>query len=568
MAEPPNRQRTRPAEPPPHGRLGRYRQVLEILARHGFGWLLGQLGLTRRMLTFPWGPLGHRPPPAPTQAEHLRLALEELGVTFIKLGQILSTRSDLLPPEYVAELQKLQDAVPAEPIQVIQTQIERELGSPPSEIFARFDMEPIGSASIGQVHSAQLKTGEEVVVKVQRPGVEALVEEDLAILRDLSRAAGRTFWGRIYDLPALVDEFASILRRELDYLVEGQNAERFRHDFLGDPRVRIPRIHWDYTTRRVLTMERLEGIKISDLQALEAAGVDCRRLAAEAAQLTLEMILEHGFFHADPHPGNFVVMGGEVIGLLDFGMVGHLDEITRDGLLFLLLAIANQDMDRVIDQLLALGVTGSSLQLDRLRNDLSHLLSLYWGVPLKEIEVGRVIEEALAIIRRHRLQLPTNLVLLTKTMAMDEGLARSLDPEFSAAEVLRPYVLRLVRRRYLPQHWAKRLLPTLLDLSQMAVTLPRRTERLLTRLERGNISVNMRVQETDHVLEVLNSVASRLVLGMLASGFAVAIALLIQTYYAVGFHWLVVGWLLALGMAFVAVLGLWLALTILRRGQH
>jgi ubiquinone biosynthesis protein len=529
---------------------------------------LTQLGLARFIPPFPWGLFGRRPPPAPTQAEHLRLALEELGVTYIKLGQILSTRSDLLPPEYVAELQRLQDAVPPEPAGVIEAQIERELGRPPSALFASFDPQPIGSASIGQVHPARLRSGEEVVVKVQRPGVEALVEEDLAILRDLARAAsGRTIWGRIYDLPALVDEFATTLRGEMDYLLEGQNADRFRHNFRGDHRLRVPAIYWDYTTRRVLTMERLEGIKINDLPALEAAGIDRQRLAAGAAQTTLKMILEHGFFHADPHPGNFVVMEGEVIGLLDYGMVGRLDEPTRDGLLFLLLAIANQDLDRVVDQLMSLGVTGSTLQLDRLRSDLGHLLSLYWGVPLKEIDIGRILEESLAITRRHRLQVPTNLVLLTKTMAMDEGLARNLDPDFSAAEVLRPYVMQLAWERYLPQRWAKRLIPTLLDLSQLGITLPRRTERLLTRVERGNISINMHVQDTEHVLNVLNGMVSRLVLGILASGFAVAIALLIQTYYTVGFRPLVFGWLLALGMAFVAALGLWLVLTILRRGR-
>lgn len=551
----------------PHGRLGRYREVVQILARHGFGWLLAQLGIAR-LVPLPWQLLGRRRPPPHTQAEHLRLALEELGVTYIKLGQILSTRSDLLPPEYVKELSKLQDAVPPEPFEVIEDQIERELGGPASTLFAEFNPVPLGSASIGQVHAARLESGEEVVVKVQRPGVEALVEEDLAILMDLARlAAGRTIWGRIYDLPALVDEFAATLRGELDYLLEGQNADRFRDNFEGDSRLRVPAIYWDYTTRRVLTMERLEGIKISDLAALEEAGIDRKALARRAAQIVLKMILEDGFFHADPHPGNFVVMEEEVIGLLDYGMAGRLDEATRDALLYLLLAIADQDLERVVDQLMILGVTGTTLQLERLRRDLGHLLSLYWGVPLREINVGHILETSMGVIRRHHLQLPTNLALLTKTMAMDEGLARTLDPDFSAAQVLRPYVSRLVWERYLPQHWGGRLFPTLLDLSRLAVTLPRRTERLLTRIERGNLSLNMHVQDTEHVLDVLNSMANRLILGMLASSFAVALALLLQIYYTVGFRGLI-GWLLGIGMAVVASLGLWLVLKILRRGHH
>ncbi|MHB1159935.1 MAG: ABC1 kinase family protein [Chloroflexota bacterium] len=551
----------------PHGRLGRYREVVQILARHGFGWLLAQIGVAQPP-PFPWGLFGRRPPTPTTQAEHLRLALEELGVTWIKLGQILSTRSDLLPPDYIAELSRLQDAVPAEPMGVIEAQIVRELGRSTPDLFARFDPEPVGSASIGQVHAAWLKSGEEVVVKVQRPGVEALVEEDLAILRDLARlAAGRTVWGRTYDFPALVDEFATTLRGELDYVLEGQNADRFRRDFRGDPRLRVPAIYWDYTTRRVLTMERLEGIKISDLSALEQAGIDRKVLARRAARMVLKMILEEGFFHADPHPGNFVVMEGEVIGLLDYGMVGRLDEATRDGLLYLLLAVSNQDLDKVVDQLVVLGVTGTGVQLDHLRHDLGHLLSLYWGLPLREISISHILEEAMNVVRRHRLRMPTSLVLLTKTMAMNEGLARTLDPEFSAAEVLRPYVLQLALERYLPQNWGKRLLPTLLDLGQMAVTLPRRTERLLTRMERGNLSINMHVQDTEHVLDVLNGMVNRLILGMVASGFAVAIALLLQSYYTVGLRGLL-GWLLGIGMAIVAALGFWLAAGILHRGHH
>jgi ubiquinone biosynthesis protein len=551
-----------------HGPLGRYRQVVRILARHGFGWLLAQLGIGGRT-PLPWGLFGKlQTPPLPTQAEQLRQAIEELGVTYIKLGQILSTRSDLLPAEYITELSRLQDAVPPEPLEVIKAQVERELGAPPDEVFDRFDPEPVGSASIGQVHGARLKSGEEVVVKVQRPGVDALVEEDLAILMDLARlAAGRTVWGQVYDLPSLVDEFATTLRGEMDYIQEGQYADRFRRNFRGNPNLRVPTIFWDVTTRRVLAMERLEGIKISDLPALEAAGIDRSELAERSANLVLKMILEDGFFHADPHPGNFLVMADGSIGLLDYGIVGQIDEKTRQGLLYLLIGITARDLDRVVDQLTALGMVGNPLQLERLRRDLGHLLSLYWGLPLKEIDMTQILEESMAIARRHRLQIPTSLAILIKTAAMDEGLARSLDPDFSAAEVVKPYIWRLAWERYLPQNWLRRLGPSLLDMNQLVVDLPRRAERLLTGLEHGSISINMHVQDTEHVLDVLGSLVNRLILGMLVSSFAVAIALLLQIYYTVGFRWLV-GWLLVIGLVFVSGLGLWLAIRILRRGHH
>lgn len=551
----------------PHRRIGRYHQVVRILARHGFGWLLSQLGLDR-LVRFRRGILGRGAQTLYTPAEHLRLALEELGTTFVKLGQILSTRSDLLPPEYIAELSRLQDAVPPEPFHVVEAQVSAELGKSPSELFAEFETTPIGSASIGQVHAARLATGEEVVVKVRRPGVEELVEEDLAILRDLARlAAGRTVWGQIYDLPGLVDEFATTIGEELDYLREGRNADRFRHNFAGMPQLRVPVIHWQYTSRGVLTMERLRGIKIDDLESLQKAGHDRKGLARAGTRVVLKMVLEDGFFHADPHPGNFLVMEDGAIGLLDYGMVGQIDESTKEGLLYLLLAIANHDMERVVDQLAALGVAGTAVQMDRLRRDLSRLLSLYWGLPLKEIDVTRVLEESLATAQRHHLQVPTNLVLLAKAMAMNEGLARTLDPEFSTAEVLQPYVARLAWESYLPQRWGKRLLPALMDLSRLAVTLPRRGERLLTQAERGNLSFSMRIQDIEHVLDVLNGMANRLILGMLTSAFVVGIALLLQVYFMAGLNW-PIGWLLGVGLVVAVGLGLWLVFTILRGGRH
>jgi ubiquinone biosynthesis protein len=547
-----------------HGRLGRYRQVLQILARHGFGWFLGQLGL-RRPRPLRWVLSGRTSGPQHTTPQRLRLAMEELGTTYIKLGQILSTRSDILPDDYLAELSRLQDAVPPQPFDVVAAQITVELGRPPSELFAEFDPVPLGSASIGQVHAARLHSGEEVVVKVQRPGVEALVEDDLAILMDLARlAANRTVFGQIYDLPGLVEEFAHTLRGELDYVQEGKNAERFQLSFSGDQRIAVPRVFWPYTTRRVLTLQRIHGVKIDDARGLEQAGVDIKKLARNGAELVLKMVLEDGFFHADPHPGNFLVLNDGRIGLLDYGMVGLVDDATRDGLLYLILAISNQDMDRIVDQLTALGVMGSTGQLERLRRDLAHLLSIYWGLPLREIDVTGVLEEAMETARRHHLRVPTSLVLLAKTLAMNEGLARRLDPDFSTVDVLKPYVMRLAWANYSPRHWRKRLLPTLADLSRLAVNLPRRSERLLTQLERGDISINVHVHDTDRVLSELNGMVNRLILGMIVSGFAVGTGLLMQLYFTTGMSWMV-QWLLGIGMAIVVGVGSWLSFSILLR---
>ena len=549
-------------------RFRRYRTVARILARHGFGYLLTQLGLghlvPRRLGLVATGPQG-RPY---TTAEHLRLALEELGATFVKLGQILSTRPDLLPPEFIKELSRLQDAVPPEPFPLIRDLLERELGRGIYEAYAQFGEEPLGSASLGQVHPARLHTGENVVVKVQRPGVERTVEEDIAILMDVARlASSETVWGQIYDLPGLVREFATTIREELDYYREAHNAERFEKNFANHPALRVPKIHWTYTTRRVLTMERLYGIKINDLAALDRAGIDRRQLARVGAGIIVKMVLEDGFFHADPHPGNFLVAPGPVIGLLDYGMVGELSEDTRRSLLLLFLAVIDRDMDRVVDRLSELGVAGSYVQMASLKADLERLIGHYYGRPLQEIDVGQVLEESLQAARRHRLQVPTRLALLGKTMSMHEGLARMLDPRFNLVEVLAPYARELAIRIYSPRQWLRRLVPTLIDVTNLAITLPRRFERLTAQAERGQLSVNMRIPEAEHYISDLNRMANRLIVGMLTAAFIVGLAILLGSTQPRPMAQLF-GWLIGLGFIASSVLGMWLLLAIWRSGHH
>ncbi len=537
--------------------------ILETLARHGFGHLVAQLGL-RHLVP---ARLGRRPAPY-TRAERLRLAFEELGTTFIKLGQILSSRPDLLPPDVAVELAKLQDAVPQEPMHVVEATIGQELGQPPAAVFERFDPEPLGSASIGQVHAARLRTGEEVVVKVQRPAVERRVAEDLAILMQLAHLAQRrTPWGRVHDLPAMVEEFAETLRGELDYVREGRNAERIRHNLAREPAVRVPAVYWPYTTRRILTMERIPGIKISDTAALQDAGVDLPTLSATLLRLSLKMVLEDGFFQADPHPGNLVVAPDGGIGLLDFGMVGSLDRQTCDDILYLLLAVVGQDIDRVVDQLLALGVVGTTLQLEHMKRDIGHLLSPSSTQAGQGADVRRFIEGLLMMAYRRQLLVPPSLILMNKTIMMHEALARTCDPECDTAGVLGQYARQVALRATLPDQQAARLMPALLDLHQLALTLPRRLRRILLQTEQGHISVNIRIQEAEHILESLNRMVNRLTLAIVAAGLVVGMALLLQTFGAAGLQWLVSAWLLA-GFAAAIALAVWVVVAVLRRRHH
>ena len=427
--------------------LNRSRQIAGALITHGWDFLRNngdRSALTRL-------PIAGNSRPV-----HLRLALEELGTTFIKLGQILSTRADLLPPDYLAELTKLQDAAPPVPFEAIQEALIAELGQPIDSVFAEFNPEPLAAASIGQAHAATLLDGTEVVVKIRRPGVVEQVNEDLEILKELASTASRHWeFADQYDLVGLVDEFSQTLRSELDYIREGHSAERFAKNFANDPRIHVPRVFWETTTSRVLTLERIRGIKINDLVGLDEQGTDRCWLAKYATDVVLKMVCEDGFFHADPHPGNFFIEPNGAIGLIDFGMVGVLDERTQERLADLLIGINQRDADRLVDVFLDLGVTRKRIDRASVRRDVEHLLSTYLGVPLGELKITDLLNDIFTAMRRHHMHLPSNLALLFKTVIMIEGLGVNLDPDFHLTAVLGPYSERLIIREYSPFKWIR-----------------------------------------------------------------------------------------------------------------
>lgn len=549
------------------GKADRLRQIADVLARHGLGYLVGVLGL-ERFVPFHRGLLGHPRRPEPyTRPEHVRLALEELGAAWIKLGQVLSTRADLVPPEYQAELAKLQDAAPPVPVEAVRAVIEVELGRSPEELFASFDPTPLAAASIGQAHAAVRPDGTEVVVKVRRPGVVEQVEQDLEILLNLATAASRRWeLAEEYDLVGLAQEFAETLRAELDYLREGRNAERFARNFAGDPNVHIPRVFWETTTSRVLTLERIRGIKVSDVATLDAAGIDRPELAERAARILLKMVFDDGFFHADPHPGNFFIEPGGRVGLVDFGMVGIVDEATQERLAELLVAVTSQNLDLLVDAFLDLGIARRRVDRAALREDLRHLMTRYYGRPVGEIAVGPLLSEALAVVRRHRLHLPTNLALLLKTVMMAEGVAAQLDPKFQLTTVLVPYAQRLMLRRYSPLRWARRLGAAGVEAAELGTQVPRQLRRLLRQAEAGEFQVRVRPEGFEPVVGRFERLANRLVLAMITSAFIVGLAVLMTAFHPPGTEGLV-GPAFGVGFAFVAGLGIYLAWTIVRSGR-
>ena len=552
------------AEAPAVTETPRSREIAAVLVRHGLGYLVGALGLDR-LVPFHRGLLGHPSRSAAyTRPEHVRMALEELGPTFVKLGQIASTRPDLLSPAYQRELARLQDHVPPEPSAAIRAVIASELGSPVEALFASFDDQPVAAASIGQAHAARLHDGTEVIVKVRRPDALERVEADLALIQRLAQtASGRWELAARYDVIGLAEEFADTLRAELDYVREGESAGRIAASFAGDPAVRIPRVYWETTGTRVLTLERLRGIKIDDLAALDAAGIDRVALATRSSEIILKMIFEDGFFHADPHPGNFFIEPNGRIGLIDFGMTGTVDDHTRGQLIDVLLALTGNDTSRLADAFLALGVARGHVDRVAFEHDLARLVTPYYSRTLGEISIGALLEEMLAIIRTHRLALPRNLALLVKTLIMSEGLATRLAPDFRLMSVLVPYARRMVTRRFSPRVWGPRIGSAAEDAARLGLALPRRLDHLLGALERGDLEIAMRPSGFDAIVGRFERLANRLVLGIIAAAFINGLAVLMAMYHPADWEaW--APFVFAVGFLFAAGLGAYLAWSIIR----
>lgn len=548
--------------------LQRYREIASVFIRHGFGELvdtlelLPYLSLPRRLL--------RRGQPAPSPLgvpQRLRLALEELGPTFVKLGQMLSTRPDILPSVYIGELAKLQDTVQPVPWGPIRVQIDAELDMPLEELFTDFEPVPIAAASLSQVHAATLPNGTSIVVKIQRPNIQSLIETDLEILFDLARLIQeRTPLGAVYDFLEIAEEFAITLRSELDFCREGRNADRFRANFANEPYLHIPRVYWEYTTSRLLVLERIHGIKFDDITALDAAGYDRERIALNVARMIIKEVLDDGFFHADPHPGNFFVMPGEVIGAMDFGMVGHLSHRARSDLIRLYIVAVQLDEEGIVDQLIQMGVVSGTLDRTGLQRDVARLLRKYHGMPLETIRAHEVIDDIMPVAFRHNLRLPSDLWLLGKTMAMMEGVGLKLVPDFDIFAVSEPYVQRFMRQLALPRSWGPSLLKGVNDWSVLMKLIPRVSSQVLTRVEREGIEIRIDIKDLDQALSRVDRQANRLSLSMLLAALIVGLALLVPAFN-LGGQWTLAMVAVIIGFVTVSLLGLWLIFSIWRASR-
>jgi ubiquinone biosynthesis protein len=495
--------------------LGRYRQIAHVFWQYGFGYLLDQLGLTA-LLSLPRR-IVRQPALDPISGpERLRLALTALGPTFVKLGQTLSTRPDLLPPAWIEELNKLQDTVPPFPADIAIATIEAELHQPIETLFRCFEREPLAAASLGQVHGAELPDGTPVVVKVQRPDIQQLVAIDLAILSELAALAQQnTSFGEQYDLIELAWEFGTTLRAELDYRREGRNADRFRANFAGNPHVCIPRVFWRHTSTRVLTTERLFGIKISDIAGMDAAGMDRKRLARHSLELILQEIFVDGFFQGDPHPGNLFALPGEVIGAVDFGQAITLDRETTGNLLLLLVALLERDADGALRVLQRLGMLTQRELSPALRRDMRRFVDHVVDRSLEELSAREMGEELLALLQRHHLRLPAPLALLLKSIIMMEGIGVQIDPQLDVFGIARPYAMRALAELNSPDVQMRRVLRELDEMRGIVGALPGQMSVLLQRLNDGELRIQIRDLETRRTATALSQAGTRIALGLI-----------------------------------------------------
>ncbi|GAP06828.1 predicted unusual protein kinase [Anaerolinea thermolimosa] len=545
--------------------LQRSQQIITTLTRHGLGWLLtqaasgedGRLRGLRRLLK----------QSARTQAEELVQALIELGPTFIKFGQALSARADLLPPAYITELNKLQDLVPPLPFDQMVAVLRDELGRSPDEIFAYLDPEPIASASIGQVYSARLWGGDEVVVKIVRPGAEQTFEQDLEILNDLVDWLTRyTALGQLYDLHALVEEFAHTVRNEFNYIREGRNADTFRKNFSDDSRIYIPVVYWDYTTRRVITLEKVTGLKINDLAGMDRVKIDRRAVAENLMHFALRQIFEFRLYHADPHPGNFFVQPDASLAVVDFGMVGHINEHTRRTFLGIARAIERRDSFMLVDELLEAGIFTRGINRRSFARDLERLLNQLSGIAIKDLSAAEVLRDWMDVILRNGLQLPGELVAMTRAIAISEGTGTLLYPDFNLFEFAAPYLKSFWQEEQSPSTLLPRLTTAASDSLELGLDLPRRAIRILSQIEQGKLEVNLNRQELDDLVGKFQKMTNRLTLGMILSAVIIALSLIMVVYRAE--TWETLGnYIFGFALISSILFGVWLIWSIIRTGR-
>ncbi len=547
--------------------IRRFAQILSVFVGYGFKDIVDRLHLEylvrigRRLARKKEAKLERL-----TKPERLRLAFEELGPTFIKFGQILSTRPDLIPHEYIEEFKKLQDDVSPFSSEEAKEVVEEELKKPIMELLDEFDEKPLAAASIAQVHRATLRDGLQVVLKIQRPNIRKNIEADIDILFNLARLFESYIpESKLYNPTGIIEEFAKTIRREMDFTREGHNIQRFTANFKDDPTISAPKVYWELTTNKVLTMEYVKGIKITDFKKLEEAGLDKKQIAVNGASSVLKQIFTYAFFQGDPHPGNILVKEDNVIVVLDFGMFGRIDEKTKEQIADILIAVIKKDIDKIVKTFLDVGVIAEEVNIREFRLDIVDFLERYYDVPLSQLELSEVLNEIVQVVARHRIKIMPEVMLLIKALVTIEGIGRDLDPEFNMVEHAKPFAEKLIRERISPRNIIKNIVKTSQDVNELLRVLPGETLQIVRKLRKGTLEIDLKLRHLENLVAKLDRVSNRITFSIIIAAIIIGSSLIIQTDKGpMFFEFPALG---IIGYVVAGALGLWLIYAILRSGR-
>ncbi len=548
--------------------IQRYRHIITILFKYGFGDVIDKLKI-EQYLEIGWQMVSRKRREkieSLSRAVRVRMALEDLGPTFIKMGQILSTRPDLLPGEFIRELPKLQDEVPSFSLSEIKEIIVKELHKPVEQIFSHFDEQPLAAASIGQVHKARTLDGQDVVVKVQRPGIQSTIQVDLEIMLHLADLMEKHLEGWDIQRPSkIVEEFAQTLEKELDYSLEAAYMERFARQFENEPTVHVPKIFHEASTSRVLTMECITGIKISDIERLDQEGFDRSKIARRGFDLILKQIFEHGFFHADPHPGNIFVLPDNILCYIDFGMMGRIDLKNREDFADLIMNIAQRNEVKTTDSLLRLLISEDEPDYHSLAGDVADFMDQHCYRPLKEVELGKLLNQLLEITSKHRLSIPPNLFLMIKALSTVEGIGRVLDSDFDVIGQAGPFVRKIQLNRFNPRRIARDMTDSGTDLFQLLKEIPGEVREILGMVKKGKVKIEFEHKGLEPMYSNNDRISNRLSFAIVLASLIIGSALIVLSDIPPKWYGIpVIG---LSGFLLAGVMGFWLLVSIMRRGR-
>ncbi len=548
--------------------FNRYQRIIRILFKYGFDDLIESMHIDQYLET---GLKLINKKPREEIEKHsrparFRMALEELGPTFIKLGQVLSTRPDLIPPEYLTELAELQDNVPPFSYDEVEKLFVSETGKIPTELFQSFDKQPIAAASIGQAHRGQLNSGEEVVVKVQRPNLEKIITVDLEIIAYLASLMEQYLEELQGHQPsAIVEEFARSLSLEIDYTVERANIQRFARQFHGNATVHVPLVYPDLSSERILTMEFIDGIKASKVDLLRKKGYDPQLIAERGTKLVMEQVFVHGFFHGDPHPGNLFILPDNVICFLDFGMMGRLSRKDREDFTDLMLSIVTKNDRRITGGVLSITTQFGEIDHNSLSRDLGDLLERYLYLPLKDLHAGKVLQELLDLVQRHKLSIKPNLYLMIKALSTIEGVGLVLDPDLELIKLAEPYIKRVKTERLRPGRLAEEIGEAGSEYVKLIQEGPEEVRSILRQLRAGKMKLEFEHRGLTGLAGALDRISNRIAFAIVLAAQIIGSSLIILSDIPPKWHDIpLIG---LAGFLVAGVMGFWLLVSIIRHGR-